>query len=306
MISIPGNQVTAVALGIMQDGGLPHAGCRCARCAAAFADPARTQYAACLALVDNRGRQEAAVAADSGPPHRASVHLFDATPDIKHQLDLLADVLGPQPARPSRLRQPDGIFITHAHLGHIGGLPQLGPEAMAVSQLPVYVSQELGRLLLESRLWSPLVEKLRLVPLVGGQALDLAADVQVTAVPVPHRDEWGAGTFAFRIQGPNRSLLYLPDIDAWAQWSEAEAILSGVDVALVDATFYSDTEIDGRTAIPHPPVADTLARFAHLPTQLVLTHLNHSNPLLDAGSVAQTAVLTTGVQIAYTGQTFVL
>ena len=38
MMEIPENQVTAVVLGIMQDGGLPHAGCRCPRCAAAFAD----------------------------------------------------------------------------------------------------------------------------------------------------------------------------------------------------------------------------------------------------------------------------
>ena len=31
--------VTAVILGIMQDGGLPHAGCSCVRCVAAFHEP---------------------------------------------------------------------------------------------------------------------------------------------------------------------------------------------------------------------------------------------------------------------------
>ncbi len=293
MIALPKNQVTAVILGIMQDGGLPHAGCRCARCAAAFADPTRAEHVACLGLVDNRGKETA-------------VYLFDATPDIKYQLNLLAEALGEHPARPSRLRQPDGIFLTHAHLGHIGGLPQLGPEAMSVTQLPIYVSRELGQLLLENRLWSPLVNNLRIVPLVAGQAVDLAADVSVTAVPVPHRDEWGVGTFAFLIQGPNRRLLYLPDIDDWAQWPEAEAVLSSVDVALVDASFYSRDELGGRAPVAHPLIPDTLARFAYLPTQLVLTHLNHTNPVLDEGSAEQTAVHQSRAHIAFTGQQFPL
>ncbi len=291
MIALPKNQVTAVTLGIMQDGGLPHAGCRCARCTAAFADPTRAEYVACLGLVDNRGKE-------------ASVYLFDATPDIKHQLNLLAEALGEHPTRPYRLRPPDGIFLTHAHLGHIGGLPPLGPEAMAVTQLPIYASRELGQLLLENHLWSPLVNNLRIVPLVAGQTVELAADVSVTAVPVPHRDEWGAGTFAFFIQGPKRRLLYLPDIDDWGQWPEAEAVLSSVDVALVDASFYSRDELGSRAPVAHPLIPDTLARFAHLPTQLVLTHLNHTNPVLDEGSVERTAVLQSGAHIAFTGQQF--
>lgn len=293
MRKLPEKQVTAVVLGIMQDGGLPHAGCRCARCQAAFEDPARAEYAACLGLVDNRGGETA-------------VYLFDATPDLKYQLHLLAGVLGTHPERSSRLQQPTGIFLTHAHMGHVSGLPQLGPEVMAVTQLPVYASRELGQLLLENRLWSPLVENLRIVPLVAGQTLDLAADVQVTAVAVPHRDELEAGTFAFRIQGPSRSLLYLPDIDDWGQWPEAAETLAGVDVALVDASFYSWDELGGRAPVAHPLVTDTLARFAHLPTQLVLTHLNHTNPVLDAGGTERTAVIQAGVQIAFTGQQFPL
>lgn len=300
MFRLPQNQVTAVILGIMQDGGLPHAGCRCARCAAAFADPAKAEYAACLGLVDNRGKE-------------TSVYLFDATPDIKYQLNLLAGVLGGHPSRPAapsgspyRLRQPDGIFLTHAHMGHIGGLPQLGPEAMAIIQLPIYASRELGQLLLENALWRPLVDNLRIVPLVAGQSVDLAADVSVTAVSVPHRDEWGAGTFAFLIQGPSRRLLYLPDIDDWAQWPEAEAVLSSVDVALVDASFYSQDELGGRAPVAHPLIPDTLARFAHLPTQLVLIHLNHTNPVLDEGSAAYTAVHQSPARLAFTGQQFPL
>ncbi|NKQ33991.1 MAG: pyrroloquinoline quinone biosynthesis protein PqqB [Chloroflexi bacterium] len=292
-MSFPPNQVTAVILGIMQDGGLPHIGCRCDRCAAAYEAPRQTEYAACLALVDTR----------QTPP---LVYLIDATPDIKFQLDLLADVLGMHPQRPYRLRQPDGIFLTHGHMGHTAGLAQLGPEAMAVEGLRIFAASDLNNLLLATPLWSPLVERLQLTPLIPGQALDLAPDLQITAVPVPHRDEWGAGTATFVIQGPNRRLLYLPDIDNWDDWPNAAKILASVDVALVDASFYSADELGGRPPVAHPLVPDTIERFAHLPTQLVLTHINHTNPILDEDSAAWTAVHASGVQIAYTGQQFLL
>ncbi|MCA9969732.1 MAG: MBL fold metallo-hydrolase, partial [Anaerolineales bacterium] len=257
MLIFPPNQVTAVSLGMMQDGGLPHIGCRCAHCRAAAARPA---YAASLAIVDTR-------------PAAPTVALIDATPDIKYQLDLLAAVLGPHPAQPARLRQPDALFLTHAHLGHIGGLPQLGPEAMAVADLPVYASAALAALLQGTALWAPLLAGLRLRPIAPGQPVALAPDVRVTATAVPHRDETGSGTFAYHVQGPARTLLYVPDIDDWAQWPDADAWLSRVDAALVDATFWSSAELGGRPPVAHPLLPDTLARFAHIPGQLVLTHL---------------------------------
>ncbi len=37
---------------------------------------------------------------------------------------------------------------------------------------------------------------------------------------------------------------------------------------------------------------------------LILTHLNHTNPVLAEGSMEQTAVLNSGLQIAYTGMKF--
>lgn len=308
MLTFPENSVTAVILGNMQDAGLPHAGCTCARCTAAFNDPSRVQYAACLGIVDTREKRNTELRGGGaeGRREKASIYLIDATPDIKFQLNLLAGVLGPHPQRGNRLRQPDGIFLTHAHMGHIGGLPQLSKEAMFVNDLPVYATPALCNLLQQTTLWSPLVAELELRPMPGGTTVDLGDGLTVTAVPVPHRDEWGVGTVAFRIQGPQKSLLYLPDIDAWEQWAEAEENLSGVDMALVDASFYSRDELGGRAPVAHPLVTDTLTRFAHLADKLMLTHLNHTNVVLDVGRVAETAVRRAGFRIAQTGDMFTL
>ena len=257
-LSFAKDTVTAVILGIMQDGGLPHAGCRCERCIAAFNNPTKIEYAACLGLVDTR--------ASTASTGSATVYIFDATPDIKYQLNLLSTVLGAHPERPNRLRQPDGIFLTHAHMGHIAGLPQLGPEAMDVNRLPVYASYEMGRLMQATPLWEPMLKNVRLVPLQPEQYVEVALDIKITAVPVPHRDEWEVGTFAYKIEGPNRSLFYVPDIDRWEAWLDGDEMLNSVDVVLADASFYSKDELNGREP----------AHWGHTPIQTMPTaHPKH-------------------------------
>ena len=107
--------------------------------------------------------------------------------------------------------------------------------------------------------------------------------------PVPHRSEW-SDTFGFRIAGPNRTLLWLPDIDRF-EADALPALLDGVDDALIDGTFLGPEELPGRDLgeIPHPFMNETLDRLAALgpATRISFVHLNHSNPLIlpdsDAG-----------------------
>lgn len=283
--------VAAIVSGIMQDAGLPHAGCRCARCVAAQAQPERAGRAACLALVDAR----------ESP---ARVWLIDATPDVGRQLYELAPLLGPHPRRPDRLRQPDGIFLTHGHMGHVGGLPQFGPEGMAAERLPVYATGALAGVIQGSAIWRPLMDHLAWHVLRPGAPLVLGPSLRLTPLAVPHRDEWGAGTLAFLIEGPARSLLYVPDIDRWEEWPAARSIIASVDVALVDATFFSAAELGGRPPVAHPLIPDTLAFFGPPASRLVLTHLNHTNPVLDEGSEERALVYRSGATVARQGQVF--
>ena len=97
--------VEAILLGIAQDGGVSHAGCRCPNCRHAWADPAFRQYAVCLGLVDRTSHQ---------------AWLVDATPDFREQLNALHNL-----ASECSLA---GILLTHVHVGHYGGLIHLGWE----------------------------------------------------------------------------------------------------------------------------------------------------------------------------------
>jgi pyrroloquinoline quinone biosynthesis protein B len=101
---------------------------------------------------------------------------------------------------------------------------------------------------------------------------------------VPHRDEY-SDTVAWRVRGPTRALLYVPDIDKWEKWDRRlEDEVGAVDLALLDGTFMAAEEVPGRSLaeIPHPLVGETVARLKPrgLGARVRFIHLNHTNPLL--------------------------
>ncbi len=289
------------ALGTVQDGGLPHAACSCLRCDTARRDPAARRLVASLALV---------------LPSSGEVYLFDATPDLREQLDRLADVR-PGAAAGRVDRAPvSGVFLTHAHVGHYLGLAFFGYEAVHAPGLPVWASRRMAGFLRANGPWSQLVElgNVELRELEPGRPVELAGGVRVVPFAAPHRDEY-ADTLGFRIEGPRRSLIYLPDTDSWAAWETAAGglhpaeLIGGVDVALLDGTFYSPDELPGRSvgAIGHPLIPRTMELLAGLDaTRVLFTHLNHSNPALEPGSTARRAIEAAGFAVLAEGEEFAL
>ena len=124
---------------------------------------------------------------------------------------------------------------------------------------------------------------------------------------VPHRDEFSE-TVGYQIDGPNKTALFIPDIDKWEIW-ERDILeeIRQVDYAMVDATFFDENELPGRNMsdIPHPFVVESMELFEGLSetdkNKVIFIHLNHSNPLLDSGSAAYQLIIARGFKVAKEG-----
>lgn len=288
-------------LGIAQDGGVPQAG---NRGHIAWADPGLRRMTACLGLIDPRPATGPGGETTGDGVTGTRRWMFEATPDFKWQLHRM-DRGAPVGRNPGL----DGIFVSHAHIGHYTGLALLGHESMGAVGVPVYAMPRMTTFLRQNGPWEQLVRlnNIELRPLHDGTAVELAEDIRVTPFLVPHRQEYSE-VVGFRIEGPRRSILFIPDIDSWSEWDAAgtrlEEVLAGVDVAYLDATFFADGEIPGRdmSTFPHPFIRTTMDRLAPLPAaeraKVRFIHLNHTNPALVPGSSAQREIRSRGFRLA--------
>ena len=290
------SKVELIVLGIAQDGGFPHIGCQKECCRDAWTEPRLRRFVTCLGLVDHRN-------------HRR--WMFEASPDLPHQLRLL-DTHSWSHQRGDDAKLLDGIFLTHAHIGHYTGLMYLGREALGAEQVPVYAMPRMAEFLRRNGPWSQLVrlKNIKVQSMKADVESSAGQQVQVTPILVPHRDEFSE-TVGFIIKGPQRSALFLPDIDKWERWDTSiEALILDVDIALVDGTFFDNAELPDRdmSEIPHPFIVESMRRFAQLPadqrTKIHFIHLNHSNPALDDSSAAAQQIRQNGFHVAERGQVF--
>jgi pyrroloquinoline quinone biosynthesis protein B len=279
-----------VILGIAQDAGYPQAGCEKNCCAAYWNGTEEKKHVVSLALVDRKG---------------GAYWLFEATPDIIVQLHRLQDFL-PVPGDYT----PDGIFISHAHIGHYTGLMQLGREAMGSKEVAVFALPRLDTFLRKNGPWNQLVSLGNISPqrMEPGKPLEILDSLRITSLLVPHRDEYSE-TAGFLIEGRNRKVLFIPDIDKWGKWkNDIRDMVQQVDIALLDGTFYRNGELPGRDMreIPHPFVEETMQLFSGLPVEekekIFFIHFNHSNPLLRMTSPEKDSVRNLHFNIAEEGQ----
>lgn len=250
-----------------------------------------------------------------------------AFPEQLRQLDQAAAGAGSTDA-PSSL---SGILLTHAHVGHYTGLIHLGREIIGASGVPVYAMPLMETFLRSNGPWDQLValDNIELRALEEGVATALNDRIRVTPLRVPHRDEYSE-TVGYLLEGPGRTVFFLPDIDKWEAWDAWEApeeraasdarpasggrsrriedVIAGVDVAWLDATFYADGEIPGRAMsdIPHPFVTESMARFGVLPAEerrkVRFIHINRTNPLGWQGTAEWDAVHAAGFRVAVRGE----
>mgnify|MGYP003627851490 CR=1 FL=1 len=279
-----------IVLGIGQDGGAPQIG---HHDDPAWETPSLRLLAASGALVDHRNGRR---------------FLFEATPDIREQLFALNDTAGiVNNDDPLGLA---GVFLTHAHIGHYAGLLFAGHESAGSENLRVFAMPRMKSFLESNGPWDQLVRysNITLSPLQDKYPVTFGESLSVTPHRVPHRDEYSE-TVGFVIAGPSKSILFLPDIDAWDRWEtefgkRIEDMIAAVDIAYLDATFFDDNELPGRdmSGFPHPRLFDSMQRFSSLPEEeqakVRFFHINHTNKVRFERSEQYQAMKSRGFSLA--------
>ena len=257
-----------IVLGNAQDGGYPHLGCNKECCQGAWKNDSLSRFATSLALVD---------------PQTKQWWLFEATPDIKQQVQHFQKI-----TNQTFNYWPNGIFISHAHIGHYTGLMQLGREVANTNVIPVYVLPRLKKYLEENGPWSQLVKlkNISLIQLDTGKSLVLTKEISIQTYTVPHRDEFSE-TAGFIMNAGDKKYLFIPEIDKWQKWNKSiVAEVKKVDVAFLDGTFNDVDELANRKIeeVPHPFIPETMALFEthekNIKNKIHFIHMNHSNKVL--------------------------
>lgn len=279
-------ETSLIVLGTLQDAGSPHIACKKDCCRDLFENPDKNRKVVSLGLVD---------------PKNNAKFLFEATPDMPEQMKKLKGFCSAD-----SIETPNGIFLTHAHIGHYTGLMYLGKEAMNAQKVNVFAMPVMKGFLEKNGPWSQLVtnQNISIQELSDKSPIILSSDLKVIPFKVPHRDEYSE-TVGYTIIGPNKKALFIPDIDKWEKWDKSIINeISEVDYAFIDATFYDGNELNNRpiSEIPHPFIIESMALFSNLSSKekskIYFIHLNHTNPALNPGSAQTKQILDNGFNIA--------
>jgi pyrroloquinoline quinone biosynthesis protein B len=268
-------------LGVVQDGGFPHLGNNKTCCE----NIQQKKFVTSIMLINNKNNES---------------YLFDASPDINEQLNFMGDRIN---------KDLKGIFLTHAHIGHYTGLMFFGKEALNSNLINVFAMPRMKKFLETNGPWSQLVKlnNINLIQIHSESVFSLSDQIRITPFEVPHRGEFSE-TVGYKIHGPNKTALFIPDIDKWYLWEKSIIDeIREVDYALIDATFYDSKEVNYRdiSEIPHPFVIETMSLFKNSSkkekSKIYFIHLNHTNPLLDEKSKEFNDIINKGYNVAYEG-----
>lgn len=284
------NDQYLVVLGIAQDGGFPHIGSKTEMTNLYYQGKLPKQKVVSLGLID---RDE------------SKKFLLDASPDMTTQLDDLER---------NHLKTNsiiDGVFLTHAHIGHYAGLMYFGREALGGKNIPVYAMPRMNAFLRKNGPWSQLVDLNNIVinEIREDSIIQLTNSIKVTPFLVPHRGEFSE-TVGYKIEGPNKSALFIPDIDKWHLWRKSIVEeVKKVDYAFLDATFFKDGEINRpMSEVPHPFIEETVALFknesSETKSKVIFIHFNHTNPAMQPNSSERKELEKQGFKVALEGQKF--
>ena len=177
---------------------------------------------------------------------------------------------------------------------------------MDADKVPVFAMPRMKAFLEQNGPWSQLVtnNNISIQEMSNAKEIQPTPNVRIVPFLVPHRDEYSE-TVGFMITGPNKSVIFIPDIDKWEKWDrDIIEEISRVDYAFIDGTFYDGEEINNRdiSEIPHPFIIESMTKFKKLPSKekskIYFIHLNHTNPALNPNGAETQRIIDNGFNIA--------
>ncbi|QGA80568.1 MBL fold metallo-hydrolase [Candidatus Nanohalobium constans] len=261
-------------LGNVQDGGVPHLGCNCSVCDAAREDRDKIKYGHSVLLKENDNDD-------------SIQYLIGASADIRFQ---------------TTGKIFDGIFLVDNHFTHLVGLLYLGEFSLEAENIPVYSPEFMENYLDNNDPYRYLKDRgnIQVQNMEDGETEDLQDGVEVTPFQTVKRTEH-TGTLSYLIEGENKTIYYAPII--YQEWTDRELErIRDADVAIIEGCFYHSDEV-GRYADnpPHPLMPDTMDELEDSDTEVIFTHLNHTNPALRENSEERAELEERGFKVAEKG-----
>ncbi|MBD3898141.1 3',5'-cyclic-nucleotide phosphodiesterase [Halomonas sp. ML-15] len=198
------------------------------------------------------------------------------------------------------------VFLSHAHLDHVAGLPLLvdslyerlvsNNRALTVHALPAVIDV-LQRHLFNQQLWPdfgtlPSAEQpvLRFAPLTLGQRIPLNADgtLTITPIAVKHR----VPACGFQVVSPGTSFVFSGDTTYEPSVVDSLDACGAIDILMLECAFPDRHLALARQSGHMTPalVAQLLASLAQRPGQLWITHLKpiyRQDVIAELGAVLQ-------------------
>lgn len=263
-------------LGCVQDGGVPHLGCKCDVCQEAYDNPEKKRYSASILLKENNDDDTVR-------------YLIDATPDIREQI---------------KGEYIDGIFVPNEGIGHILGLIYFGHEGPDASDLNVYTSESVEEFIMKNDPFRYLVDRGN-IEIHNFNAED-SIDIQGGSIENVsfYHTHFNHDTSGYMIKGDKKKAFYLSDAHEITE--ELEEKILEADIAIIDGTFWNEKEIDRFEQVPHPTIQHLIEKFEKEDTEIYFTHLNHTNPVLKEDSEEREKLEEKGFNIAEKGTVFQL